>query len=65
MPTNDGLHTGLGVLCHSSVKEELKKAILEEIKAQYGENPLDNKAYGKIINQKHFDRILGLIDEGI
>ena len=52
------------ILCHSSVKEELKKAILEEIKAQYGENPLDNKAYGKIINQKHFDRILGLIDEG-
>ena len=50
------------ILCHSSIKNELVNAIKEEIKAQYGENPLENKAYGKIINQKHFERLLGLID---
>ena len=38
--------------------EELKKQIL----FQYGATPLTNENYGKIITQKHFDRICGLID---
>ena len=29
----------------------------------YGEEPLDHPAYGKMINQKHFERVTGLIDE--
>ena len=33
-----------------------------QIHKQYGENPLDNKNYGKIISKKHYDRITGLID---
>ncbi len=51
------------ILCHKSVKGKLIKAICEEIELQYGENPLENPAYGKIINEKHFNRLLGLIDE--
>ena len=51
------------ILCHSSVKEQLVKEVCEQIKKQYGENPLQNPDYGKIINEKHFARILGLIDE--
>lgn len=51
------------VLCHSSVKDEFLKAMKNEITAQYGENPLDNKNYGKIINQKHFERVSGLINK--
>ena len=50
------------VLAERSIKEELLKYIKEEIKAQYGEDPLENPDYGKIINRKHFERILGLID---
>ncbi|MBQ3571912.1 MAG: aldehyde dehydrogenase [Clostridia bacterium] len=50
------------ILCHSSVKDKLIDAICKEITKQYGENPLENKAYGKIINTKHFERICGLID---
>lgn len=50
------------VLCHKSVKDELLGCIKEEIKGQYGENPLENPEYGKIISEKHFDRILSLID---
>ena len=50
------------ILCHSSIKEKLVQAIKEEIKAQYGEDALKNCNYGKIINQKHFERLLGLID---
>ena len=37
---------------------ELKK----QIQKQYGRQPLKRKQYGKIINEKHFDRLLGLID---
>lgn len=48
--------------CDASIRDELVKAIQEEITAQFGADPLQNENYGKIINQKHFDRILGLID---
>ena len=50
------------LLCHACVKEKLLQYIYQEIKAQYGENPLKNPAYGKIINQKHFVRISGLLE---
>ena len=50
------------ILCESSIKDEFVKAVVSEIKRQYGEDPLANKDYGKIINEKHFDRICGLID---
>ncbi len=39
------------------------KEIKDQIVKQYGEFPLDNIDYGKIINQKHYDRILSLIDK--
>ena len=51
------------ILCERSVKEEFLAAVTVEIKKQYGEDPLINKDYGKIINEKHFARLLGLIDE--
>ncbi|MBQ7924928.1 MAG: aldehyde dehydrogenase [Lachnospiraceae bacterium] len=50
------------LLCHSSVKEELLDYLKEELHRQYGNNALDNPSYGKIINEKHFQRILGLIN---
>ena len=28
----------------------------------YGENPLDNDGYVRMVNRKHFDRVMGLID---
>ncbi len=51
------------ILCESSVKERLKAALIDEIKRQFGERPLENPNYGKIVNKKHFDRILGLINK--
>ena len=50
------------ILCHESVKSELITAIKQQIVVQFGVVPLANNAYGKIINQKHFDRIRALID---
>ena len=51
------------VYCHRSVKDRLIKEVQKQIRRQYGKQPLHSSDYGKIINEKHFDRILGLIDE--
>ena len=51
------------ILCESSVKDEFVKSVVAEIKKQYGDDPLKNKDYGKIINEKHFARLCGLINE--
>lgn len=51
------------ILCHSSVKDRLVDALCREIRRQYGDNPLQNPDYGRIVNEKHFQRLLGLIDE--
>lgn len=51
------------VLCHSSVRDSFIECVKKEIVRQFGEKPLDNPDYGKIINEKHFNRILGLIDK--
>ena len=51
------------VLCQESVKEKFLQEVLKEITKQFGEDPLSNPDYGKIINKKHFDRILPLIDQ--
>ena len=51
------------IYCHRSVKDQLIKEVQKQIQKQYGSQALDNPDYGKIINEKHCDRILGLIDE--
>lgn len=51
------------ILCERSIKDDFIKAVIEEIKKQFDESPLENKDYGKIINEKHFNRLCGLIDE--
>ena len=50
------------VLCDNSKKDAFIKAIIAEIKKQYGEDPLKDETYVKIINRKHFDRVQALID---
>ena len=51
------------ILCESSIKDEFVTEVIKQIKKQFGENPLENKDYGKIINEKHFDRLCGLINK--
>ena len=51
------------VLCHSSIKDRFVKEVCDQIRKQYGEDPLSNPDYGKIINEKHFERLCGLIDK--
>lgn len=51
------------ILCESSIKDEFVKEATKQIKLQYGENPIENENYGRIINKKHFNRLCGLIDK--
>ena len=51
------------VLCDKTIRDELVLAIQAEIRRQFGAAPLENPNYGKIVNRKHFERLLGLIDE--
>ncbi len=52
------------VYCDRSVKDAFVAEVKKQITAQFGADPLENPNYGKIINEKHFDRINGLIDAG-
>lgn len=51
------------IYCERSVKDKFTKEIQKQIQKQYGKRPLERPDYGKIINEKHFDRILGLIEK--
>lgn len=64
-----GKGTNLGQTCvapdyvyvHESVKDKFINLVKAEIKRQFGDC-LTNSHYGKIINEKHFDRVCNLID---
>lgn len=46
-----------------SVKDDLILELKRNLNNFYGENPIENKDLPRIINENHFDRLLGLIDE--
>ncbi len=50
------------ILCDVRIKDALISELKEQIRVQYGEDPLTNPDYGRIVNEKHFDRLLSLID---
>ena len=50
------------ILIDETIKDSFVKYVKEEINKQFGTTPLLNKDYGKIINKKHFERVLSLID---
>lgn len=50
------------ILVQESVRPALLLALRHEIHRQYGTHPLDNSDYGRIVNQRHFDRLCALID---
>ena len=51
------------IICHSSIKDKLVEEICRQIKLQFGEDALNNADYGRIVNEKHYNRICRLIDE--
>ena len=51
------------VLVHESLAEDFLAACRDEIRKMFGEHPLENPDYGKIVNRKHFDRLCRMISE--
>ena len=49
------------ILAQDSIKEMLIEELKKQITSQFGEEPLTNPAYGKIINDKHFQRLKKLL----
>jgi aldehyde dehydrogenase (NAD+) len=52
------------VLVHVSVKDKLVNALKESIVKFFSDKPEDSYSYGKIINEKQFDRISGYLSQG-
>lgn len=51
------------VLADSEIKDELLKLMKEEIIVFYGTNPICCSYYPKIISNKHYDRLTGLLTD--
>ena len=49
------------VLAHHSIKDRLIDEMIEVIQTFYGENAFDSEDYGRIINEKHFDRLQDIL----
>lgn len=52
------------IYVHKKVKKELIESLGKSIKELYGENPKESPDYPRIVNEKHLDRLLGLINKG-
>ncbi|WP_226582822.1 aldehyde dehydrogenase [Halobacillus litoralis] len=50
---------------HHEVKAELIRSMKKYIHEFYGENPLENPDYTKIVNESHFNRISSYLESGI
>lgn len=50
------------VFVHSNVKEQFLSLLKKYIIQFYGNDPARSKDYGRIVNERHFDRILRLLD---
>ncbi len=50
------------ILCEEWIRDELVKYLQKEIRRQFGRKPLSNKNYGHMINEKHYRRVMGLLD---
>src|SRR5690625_12852 len=49
---------------HENVREQFLEYLMEAIIELYGDDPLTNSEYGKIINEKHFGRLSSYLNDG-
>jgi aldehyde dehydrogenase (NAD+) len=51
------------VYVHSSIESDFKKELVKVINRFYGENPKKSLDYGRIVNEKQFDRLINYLNE--
>ncbi|WP_035992264.1 aldehyde dehydrogenase [Leptolyngbya sp. KIOST-1] len=52
------------LLVDERIKAELVAALQQRIQACYGENPAQSPDYSRIVNDRQFDRLVGLLGQG-
>ncbi len=50
------------ILCDKSKKYELLAELQKQLRKQYGVLPIENPNYGRMINEKHYERVARMID---
>ncbi len=48
---------------HADIKDAFEKEMVATLKEWYGDNPAQSPDLGRMINDRHFDRVAGLIDK--
>ncbi|SYX84154.1 aldehyde dehydrogenase [Paenibacillus alvei] len=51
------------MLVHSEIKDALISKMKDVIVNYYGENPIDSKDYGRIVNERQFDRLTLILEK--
>ncbi|MBT2427754.1 aldehyde dehydrogenase family protein [Streptomyces sp. ISL-112] len=52
------------VLTDPATARELETALEKAVQKAFGEDPAASPDYGRIVNERHFDRLTGLLDSG-
>ena len=52
------------VLIHETMLHSFAREYAAAVRRMYGEEPMQNPEYGKIINEKHMERLKGLLQRG-
>lgn len=53
------------ILVHDSKKDEFLSKLTSNLKKVFGDNPEKSPDMGRIVNNKHFNRIKGLLDDAV
>ena len=51
------------LIVHKDIKDDFIQELIKVIKEYFGDNPKESKSYGRIINERHFNRLINLIDK--
>ncbi len=52
------------LLVHQKIKDRFVQALLRCIRESFGENPRESRDFPRIVNERHFDRLTALLNEG-
>ena len=50
------------LLVHSAIKQPLLQKMLQTIRLYYGDNPVESQSFGRIVNEKQFQRLSALLE---
>lgn len=52
------------VYVHSSIKDQFIEEMRKAVHEQYGEKPLQNEKYVRIVSRRHFERLCSFLEDG-